>query len=455
MPYQVFVNGRETPVFQRPCRAYDIKDGEGKIYKHIADSPSFVILTGRGETAFSVVPKKAFQTVKIRPLSAHVPYQIKDGAVHFTLREARNVSVEFDGDVLEPLFIFYSEKTQVPANCAHYFGPGEHEAGRIELKSGESVYLDAGAVVYGFIHAENAENFQILGEGVLSGERVHRKPVTQTEGRTLLDIRDCRNFSIGRLTLYDGQGWHCRLMNTEYAVVDGLRILSMNPSGDGVDVCNSRHARVKNCFLRTNDDCITLKALQRGDSQPMYDIVSENCVCWSATHGNGLEVGYETCTSEMYDIHFRNCDIIHCEHEGYQSGGTLTIHNGDRADIHDVYYEDIRIEDSREKIFDLKICDSYWSHDPIRGKIRDIHFKNIAIVDGPFPPSIIKGFETTSSEFKVKHTEDGTLWVLRDLHDEGTLRDITIENFTVNGEKKTNFMDAKCLIEIATNVAFK
>lgn len=455
MPYTVNANGKPVPVFQRPCRTYDIKTAAGEIYKHIADSPAFAILNGTGDVTFTVTPEKPFENVKIRPLSAKVEYTADGKTVTFTLHEAKNLSVEFDGDVLEPLFIFYSEKTPAPENCTYYFAPGEHDAGCISLKSGESVYIEEGAVVYGYIQAQDVEHFSILGEGILSGERAHRKPVTMEEGRVLLDIRGCKDFDIGRVTLYDGQSWHCRLINTEYARVSGLRIISMNPSGDGVDVCNSRHARVSGCFFRTNDDCVTLKALQRGDSQPMYDIVTEKCVCWSATHGNGLEVGYETCTSEMYDIHFSDCDIIHCEHEGYQSGGTLTIHNGDRGNIHDVYYDDIRIEDSREKIFDMKICNSCWSHDAVRGQIHDIYFKNIAIVDGPFPPSVIRGYESDTSVFAVKHTEDGQLWVLRDLHDEGTLRDITIENFTVYGEKKTNFMDAKCVVEIATNVVFK
>ena len=32
---------------------------------------------------------------------------------------------------------------------------------------------------------------------------------------------------------------------------------------------------------------------------------------------------------------------------------------------------------------------------------------------------------------------------------------VTVENFTVYGEKKTDFMAAKCVVEIATNVEFK
>ena len=469
MKYQVTANGTPLTVHQRPVRAYDIKTYSQTIYKHIADAPAFAILTGTGPVTFEVTPDRPFRSVKIRPLSAGVKAETDGTKAVFTVDAPRNLSVEFDGELLEPLFLFYSEKTPVPEKVDYYFGPGEHDAGNIELKSGQTVYIEDGAWVWGSITSDGADDIAILGEGVLCGEKIHRDPwMHETpakqgwngkSGRLLLDLARGRNIRVGRLTLFDGQSWHCRLLNVEHAVVDGVRIISMNPSGDGVDVCNSRHVRVKNCFFRTNDDCITIKALLSGygdgERKNMYDIVSENCVCWSATHGNGLEVGYETCTAEMYDIHFLHCDVIHCEREGYQSGGTLTIHNGDRADIHDVSYEDIRIEDSREKIFDLKICNACWSHDPVRGQIRNVLFKDIAVVDGPFPPSIIRGFESETSEFAVKHTEDGKLWVLRDLHGEGTLRDITIENFTVYGEKKTDFMAAKCVVEIATNVEFK
>jgi len=59
------------------------------------------------------------------------------------------------------------------------------------------------------------------------------------------------------------------------------------------------------------------------------------------------------------------------------------------------------------------------------------------------------------NSFVVEGETSNGLWVLRDLHGEGTLRDITIENFTVYGKKMENFMDAKCTCEISTNVVFK
>ncbi len=454
MHYQLFANGAPVTVNQWPCRPYDIKTYAGEIYKHIADEPAFAILTGEESVELTVVPDAAFTEVKIRPLSYGITPVVDDGKITFTLPLGCRISLELDGDLLSPLFVFHSKKTPMPESCDYYYGPGEHDIGIVKLQSNQTIYLEAGAICHGNIDAQNAENVSILGEGILSGVKQHRDPVTQQK-KQMIDVIGCKNVKIGAITMYDSPGWMCRVVDSEYVEIDGLRGISMNPSGDGIDICNSRHAHIHNAFMKTNDDTIVIKSLFRFADTPVYDIVAENCVCWSATHGNGLEVGYETCCSEMYDIHFKNCDVIHCEREGYQSGGTLTIHNGDRAVIHHVYFEDIRIEDSHEKIFDLKICNACWSHDETRGQIRDIYFKNIAIVDGPFPPSIIRGFESKSSEFAVKWDDDHTMWVLRDLHDEGTLRDIYIENFTVYGEKKTNFLDAKVVNEIATNVVFK
>lgn len=458
MHYQLFAGRNPVTVYQSPRRQYDIKTYSGEIYKHIADEPAFAIKTGEGSTEFTVIPDAPFENVKIRPLSAGITCVVDDGKIVFTVDKPCTLSIELDGDLSSPLFLFYSPKTPVPEKCDYYFGPGEHDIGILNLTEGQTVYIDDGAVVYGRIYAENADNVSILGEGVISGVKMHRKPVTQ-EVDALIVLNNSNYSKIGAVTLFDGPVWHCVLRKSEHVDVEGLRTISMNPSGDGIDVCNCRHIYIHNCFLRANDDCITLKGEfvkeEVEPPKPIFDIVTEKSVCWSATHGDALAIGVETCTDEIYDIYFRDLDIIHCEREGYQAGGTLNISNGDRADIHHVYYENIRIEDSQEKIIDLKINKTIWSRETKRGIVRDIFFKDIAIVDGPFPPSIIRGFESETSEFAIKHEDDGTLWVVRDLHGQGTMRDITIENFTVYGKKMTNSFDAKLVYEIATNVIFK
>jgi hypothetical protein len=53
-----------------------------------------------------------------------------------------------------------------------------------------------------------------------------------------------------------------------------------------------------------------------------------------------------------------NIDIIHVE-----DGATISIHNAGKAHVNNVVFENIRIEDSRQKLFDLAIFSSQYSPD--------------------------------------------------------------------------------------------
>jgi len=82
-------------------------------------------------------------------------------------------------------------------------------------------------------------------------------------------------------------------------------------------------------------------------------------VCFgNGAWGNGLEIGFELHTAEVKNITFRDCDIIHVE-----SGAVLSIHNSDKAIVSNVLYENIRIEDARQKLIDLGIFRSKYSTD--------------------------------------------------------------------------------------------
>ena len=100
--------------------------------------------------------------------------------------------------------------------------------------------------------------------------------------------------------------------------------------------------------------------------------------------------------------------------EGCQSGGVFTIHNGDRGHVHRIQYRHITVEDAQEKLVDFKILCSKYSVDLQRGQISDIAFEHIHVVEGPFPPSIIRGYE---SELVEKHV----------------VSDIRFRDFTVHG----------------------
>jgi len=244
---------------------------------------------------------------------------------------------------------------------------------------------------------------------------------------------------ISGVTIADSPTWNvvpsgCRNVN-----ITGINIIGIVMSSDGIDVVGSRDVKIGHCFICTNDDCLVVKALRHGDSRGarnVRNVRASDCVLWKLRCGNAIEIGYETSCEDISDIVFEDIDIIHSQYEGWQSGGVFTIHNGDRAHIHDVLYRDIYVEDAREKLIDIKILSSKYSSDMWRGKISDINFDGIHVLGGVLPPSIIRGYES-------------------ELGEPNLVSNISVHNLTLNGQRVVGRMDAHAIAELSTNVTFE
>ena len=239
-----------------------------------------------------------------------------------------------------------------------------------------------------------ADRVRILGNGILYGGNWHAWDENGAEQLIVPVLGE--DIEIRGITLLDGGSWHIVPVACKNVLIEDVNVLGKVITGDGVDIVGCENVVLRNCFIRANDDCISIKAVEFQDPSGCTDvrhILVEDCLFWNAEFGNTHEIGYETICDEITDVVFRNCDVVHCQYEGNQSGGVLTIHNADRAHVHDIVYENIRIEDAQEKFIDIKTLDSKYSRDRERGMVNDIFFKNIEITEGAFPVSIIRGFE--------------------------------------------------------------
>ncbi|MFW6303852.1 MAG: glycosyl hydrolase family 28 protein [Candidatus Sumerlaeota bacterium] len=378
-----------------------------------------------------------FKDVCVRPLRHGIQPEIEGRTVRFGVEGPWKLSVEFDGDLRKPLFIFATapetERPDPKDETVRYFEAGKvHEAGEIRLESGQTVYIEAGAVVRGFIRGDGVENIRVAGRGILDASQMNHSRDQKREH--VIRFVDCKNIEVEGISIIDPPCWTLVHRGCRDSHIHDVHIVTWVMGGDGIDMVGCRDMLVENCFARCKDDCIAIKASTYRDTyggRNVSNITVRDSVFWNAETGNALEIGYETQCDEMRDIVFRNCDIIHTEKEGYQSGGTLTIHNGDRADIHNVLYEDIRIEDTHEKLIDLKVLVARYTRDDLRGHIRDITFRNIQLVDGRFPPSIIRGHEP-----------------------DNMIQNVTIENLTAYGKKVADAIDAHMIVELSREVVF-
>jgi hypothetical protein len=442
--FTVKINGKETAVYNSKIAA-------------------FTYFSFNGKVNISVISKRDIKTVDIRPKSYDITCSVKGKTINFQLNRSCNLSVEINGDIKRPLFIFANPLEQNPPKQGdknvRYFEAGRiHQAGEIKLGSWETIYIAGGAIVRGRIRAEGAENARVIGRGILDGSSRDYK--TQ-----MVRLSGCSDIEMNGIIVFNSYGWTLVPVKSDNVSFSNVKVIGWRDNDDGVDVVGCTNLSIESCFLRTKDDCIAVKAspgyFEEGESglRNVRNVRVIDSVFWNAEWGNAMEIGFELQTKKISDILFRNCDIIHVER-----GGTFTIHNGDFATVENVRFEDIRVEDSRDKLIELRVGLSIYSKDcpwelhrqnpqrkrnPLgqwvqpeadkeqefaaqRGHIRNIHFKNIAVSGQKLPKSYLIGYNDAHSVENV---------VIENLKFNGSrILDAEAGNFTIETTKEVRFV---------------
>ena len=379
----------------------------------------------------SITVDSAVKSATVRPKSAGIVCNVSGNKVTLNAPIPSKLSVECEGDEILPIFLFLyapEEKVEHKGNLRCY-AKGEYFEEEVRLESGDTIYLEEGAVLHAHIAADDAENVTICGRGIIDLDGYSQPK------RRMTVIRNCKNVTFKDVTFNGANGWCCAFFGCEGILVDNVNIITWLMCGDGVDIVGSNDAEVKNSFICTNDDCVAIKSTDYCGPQGLGDVYNVNvhdCVMWNQIYGNGIEIGFETRCDEIYNVTFSNIDLIHVEQPGWQACGCITIHNGDRARVHDITYRDIRIEDGHSRLFDFRNLNSRYSKDAQRGSVDNVLVENVSIVDGEFPPSVMLGFD-----------------------DQSLVNNIRFVNLCVKGEKIGNYVDARMIIDKAPRIIFE
>lgn len=370
-----------------------------------------------GSVSVKIKSPVKIESVDIRPKALGIKASFDDYSITFELNCPSKVSIEINNSIDNVLHLFAGPIEENTPDLKDpnmlYFPPGEHQVGIIELKSGSTLHLAGGAYVHGMVHAEDAECVKICGRGILSAESIRRDQYMQS---VCIDIFRVKDFTLQGITILDSANWSVKVSGCDDVDISNINIIGWRGNSDGIDICGSRNVKVDNCFIRNNDDGLVVKAFNTGD---VKDVIFSNCILWN-DFARPIEVGYENRANHIRNIHFNNIDIIHSL-AGYPSMG---IHEGDRAEIHDIYFENIRIEDAPGgQIFDFNIKPAVWNRDSKPGKIYSIHLKNIYLNGKP-------GIERLPENPRIHGYSK-----------ESTIGDVTLENINILGKVVTNLED--------------
>jgi hypothetical protein len=368
----------------------------------------------------------------IRPKSRNIHAELYRNQLRFSIDKPENLSIEINGNIKRPLFLFANPpEKDIPdrkdKNVIWFEGGKIHTPGEVLIGDNQTVYIEGGAVVRGHFMTDQARNIKILGRGILDNSfyaKGEQRPI---------EINQCENVLIEGIIITESRHWSCASFASRHVTYRNLKIVSDNDWDDGIDIVGSRDVLVDNCFIRTKDDCIAIKAgvnyfTDFFSGANVDRVVVQHSVLWNGLWGNGMEIGFETRADTIKNIVFRNCDLIHVE----GPEGTFTIHNGDRAVVKNVLYEDIRVEDSHGWLVDFRILKSVYTKDTLRGRVEDIVFRNIHVEGESYPCSQIIGFD-----------------------EEHTIKRITFDNFLIHGDRINSIYNGMIATNCLDELIFK
>lgn len=388
--------------------------------KKLRDTMSYALFVRdfKDKVKVRVEPQFPFHKVEIRPLSYNLKYQKVEKAVEFELTDAsQKISLEFDGDRSGNLFLFPDlpdmNKPDKDDPNVIYYGAGRHDVGRIVMKSNQTLYLDEGAFVFGYIVGKWIENIKITGRGILCGAKETHCDEKRTQ---MMNFEHCRNVEISGLTLIDSPAWTIRLKNSRDLLVNNIKQISWILNSDGLDICNSNNVKISNCFFRNYDDCITIKN-QALAKMGCEDILIEKCVGWTDC-ANVFLVGPECGTTRepetnyIRNVTFRDCIVLETPalydskegDDGWRNGcaainarvGTYEGQGGGGR-MSDILFDNIKIENlSGGRPIAMEIV----SDGNNTGSLNRVTFKNIIFTGNKYLPAQIRG---VSKEFPLQN----------------------------------------------------
>jgi len=371
--YTVEVEGKSVPVYV--ARTLD-EPFAGKQWDY-GGPYSFAYFDFGGRVRVRVTSKRSLDRVVVRPESYGLRPAVQGNTLTLELDRPRKVSIEPDGKK-GPLLLFANPlETARPKEGdpnVIYFGPGLHKPERIRVGPGQTLYVAGGAVVKGGVQA-TGRNLRILGRGILCG---NDWPWTRGPGN-LIGLQDAADVQVEGVILRGSWGWTLVPRGCERVTVTNVKICNGRvQNDDGINPCNSRNVTVRDCFIRSDDDCLALKGLRlEGGIVDVEDILVEDCTLW-CDRARIVLMGHESRARFMRRVVFRNIDIIH------YAMTPFLLEPGEEMVLEDARFENIRLHGEGQSDFiTLRPVVNQYMKNKVPGHIRNVRFENVSVTGAP------------------------------------------------------------------------
>ena len=244
---------------------------------------------------------------------------------------------------------------------------------------------DVGNVVpdhyFALIVIENTVNASIMGEGTIDGMGKYQEYFPNIDDPTkarpfLVLLYQSSNFYIEGVTLKDSGMYAFYSMQSDNIHVNNIKIRTLDSvNGDGIDFDGGKNLLVENSDIESSDDSVSMKTYTK---YPIQNMVVRNCKMksnWAA-----VRIGTES-AGDMRDIRVENCDFMECR-DG------IKIQLCGPGNYQRITFKDIKMKNVLRPFFitlsKFRLSSEEGFIVPDSGKIKDLYFENIDILDTGF-----------------------------------------------------------------------
>ena len=381
--------------------------------------------SGSGRQTIVVKALTNITKYQIRPIRRGIVAKVHGRELTFTISGPQKLYIEIND--LPHLAIFVNPlETNLPKKDdpgVIYYAPGFHNVGVLTLQSNQIIYLAGGAVVKANVRGDNVQNVRITGRGILNGN---------------VRISASSNIEINGIFIRNTSGWCNTLTDCYHTIYDNVKIFSYKTVWgiDGIDPISCKNFLINDCFIRTRDDCVSIKSELGSARSPVKDINTDsisvmNSLLVGWQHADGVTLGFEMQGGTVQNILVKNCDILSARGQGRTGGhSAFSIVCDGPSNVKNIRFEDIWVENEIEyKNLEIIVTEGrrYGTAGP--GHITGVTLKNIHWANGD-KPFVIAG---VPSNF---------------------VNDVTFDNCYLAGKPLAGFKDGDFQMEFAKDIKF-
>jgi len=406
--YSVTVGGKSVWVEQVG------PDGEEGL--HVA------VFSMEGKQDIVIETPSTISAFSIQPASAGIQASAEGTKLSFSLSAPKKLYIKIDERPYLAIFANPVE-SQAPgpdAQGVKYYGPGLHEVGRLSLEDGMKIYIAGGALVKGNISG-SGKDVSITGRGSFEGN---------------ISVNGCENLTVDGIFMRSTRGWTNTVTNSINTTYRNVKVFSHSGTWglDGINPVSCKGFLIEDCFIRTRDDCIAVKANGNPDNFDLScrDVLVQGCLLVGWDHADGMTLGFELNGGVVENICMKDCDVLRARGSGRTGGhSAFSIVCDGPSQVRNITFEDIRVESDIEyKNLEIILTEGERYGNGRMGSVKGILLKNVSWANA-YKPFTLVGHPTRFVE------------------------DITFENCYVGGKLLTSLQDADFQVEYVKGLTFK